>query len=237
MMPTQTDFIILCGGQGTRLRTVLGESQKVLASVGDEPFLDLLIKYIHTQGASRVILATGYKADEVQNHVQDKFRNMTIEFSRENEPLGTGGAVKQAWAKVTTEHFFVLNGDSFCPVDFEAMLDLHIAYQSNATVALAKMEQGQDYGSVMLDDAGCVTAFQEKVPSGNLTYVNAGVYCFRNDFKQALPNVARFSLEKDFFPSIIGKGFCGYVTDQSFHDIGTPQRLKDAVDQIKKLWP
>ncbi|MBL8012293.1 MAG: nucleotidyltransferase family protein [Candidatus Omnitrophica bacterium] len=236
-MSITTDFVILCGGQGTRLRSIVGDSQKVLVPVGKEPFLDLLIKYIRAQGGRRVILATGYKADDVQAHCRDLFKDMDIDFSRENEPLGTGGALKQAWQKVRTDNFFVLNGDSFCPVEFETMLDLHIAYQSHATVALAKVDDSQDYGSVILDDAGCVTAFQEKVPSGNLTYLNAGIYCFRNDFKNELPDVNKFSLERDFFPSIIGKGFCGYVTDQSFHDIGTPQRLNEAVEKIKKLWP
>ena len=235
-MAINTDFIILCGGQGTRLRSVVGDSQKVMAAVGDEPFLDLLIKYIRAQGGRRVILATGYKADDVEAHYDGRFKDMTIEFSREEEPLGTGGAIKRAWSKIQSENFFVLNGDSFCPIEFETMMDLHIAYQSAATVALAKVEDGQDYGSVMLDDAGCVTAFQEKVPTGNLTYVNTGIYCFRDDLKKELPSTRKFSLERDFFPSIIGKGFCGYVADKSFHDIGTPERYKEAVQQMRKLW-
>ncbi len=231
-----TDFIILCGGQGTRLRSVVGESQKVMASVDDEPFLDLLIKYIKAQGGRRVILATGYKADDVETHYQGRFKDMAIEFSRETEPLGTGGAVKNAWSKVQSEDFFVLNGDSFCPVLFETMLELHFAYQANATVALAKVQDGQDYGSVMLDDAGNVTAFQEKVATSHLTYVNTGIYCFRQDLKQFLPAASKFSLEKDFFPSIIGQGFCGYVTEESFLDIGTPERYKQAAQQMRKLW-
>ena len=230
------DFIILCGGLGTRLRSVVGESQKVMVAINDEPFLDLLIKYIRAQGGRRVILATGYKAEDVETHYHGRFADMTIEFSREEEPLGTGGAVKNAWSKVTSENFFVLNGDSFCPIIFETMLDLHIAYQASSTVALARVEDGQDYGSVMLDDAGCVTAFQEKVPTSNLTYVNTGVYCFREELKESLPASSKFSLERDFFPSIIGKGFCGYVTDRSFLDIGTPQRYKEAAQQMRKLW-
>lgn len=231
-----TDFIILCGGQGTRLRSVVGESQKVMASVGEEPFLDLLIKYIRSQGGRRVILATGYKADDVESHYKRHFMDMTIEFSREEEPLGTGGAIKNAWSKIHTDHFFILNGDSFCPVEFETMLELHMAYQASATVALANVEGSQDYGSVMLDDAGAVTAFQEKVPMGNLTYVNTGIYCFRKDLQNELPAAKKFSLEREFFPSIIGKGFCGYVTDKSFHDIGTPERYNEALEQMRKLW-
>lgn len=231
-----TDFIILCGGQGTRLRSVVGESQKVLASVDDEPFLDLLIKYIRAQGGTRVILATGYKADDVEAHYQGRFKDMTIEFSRESEPLGTGGAVKNAWAKVTTETFFVLNGDSFCPIIYETMQDLHFAYQASATVALSKVQDGTDYGGVMLDDAGNVTAFQEKVPTSNLTYVNAGIYCMNRDLEGMLPSENKFSLEKDFFPSIIGKSFCGYVTEESFLDIGTPERFKQAAQIMRKLW-
>lgn len=231
-----TDFIILCGGQGTRLRSVVGESQKVMASVDDEPFLDLLIKYIRAQGGKRVILATGYKAEDVEEHYQGLFQDIAIEFSREFEPLGTGGAVKNAWSRVKSDNFFVLNGDSFCPVVFETLLELHYAYQASATVALSKVEDGRDYGSVMLDDAGNVTAFQEKVPTGQLTYVNAGIYCLNYELKGLLPSVPRFSMEKDFFPSIIGKGFCGYVTDEAFLDIGTPERYQQAARQMRKLW-
>ncbi len=223
-----TDFIILCGGQGTRLRSTIGESQKVMASVGDEPFLNLLIKYIAKQGGRRVILATGYKSQDVETHyAAGSFEGVGIEFSREDVPLGTGGAIKKACGLVKTENAFVLNGDSFCPVDFEQMLRFHSACKASATVAVAKVLDGQDYGTITLDGQNHISAFQEKVAVG-VAYVNAGIYCFKRGIETQMPSEEKFSLEKDFFPRLVGPSFYGFAVKVPFFDIGTPERYEMA---------
>lgn len=228
-----TDFIILCGGQGTRLRSTIGESQKVMASVGDEPFLDLLIKYIHKQGGRRVILSTGYKAQDVEAHYPGgTLKDVTIEFSREDVPLGTGGAVKKACGLVQTEHFFVLNGDSFCPVDFEKMFAFHVANDAQASVAVAHVLDGQDFGTITLDGQSRISAFEEKVAGGS-SYVNAGIYCFKRGIEKQMPQEEKFSLEKDFFPRLVGPSFYGFVVGLPFFDIGTPERYEMAKRHLK----
>jgi D-glycero-alpha-D-manno-heptose 1-phosphate guanylyltransferase len=228
-----SDFIILCGGQGTRLRSTIGESQKVMASVGDEPFLDLLIKYIKKQGGRRVILSTGYKAQDVEAYYAGgRFQDVVIEFSREDTPLGTGGAIKKACGLVRTENFFVLNGDSFCPVEFAHMLEFHVRHDAQASVAVAKVIDGQDYGTITLDSESRIGAFQEKV-AGGAAYVNAGIYCFKKGIEAQMPHEDRFSLEKDFFPRLAGPTFYGYVVALPFFDIGTPERYEAAKQHLK----
>jgi D-glycero-alpha-D-manno-heptose 1-phosphate guanylyltransferase len=226
------DFIILCGGQGTRLRSAIGESQKVMASVGKEPFLDLLLKYLQKQGARRVILATGYKSEDVERHYPDgRFEDVAIEFSREDMPLGTGGAIKQACGLVRTNHFFVLNGDSFCPIDFHKMLEFHQEHKAPASVAVSKVFDGTDYGTITLDDRGHISRFREKAAAG-IAYANAGIYCFKRGIDAQMPT--KFSIEKEFFPHLAGEGgLYGFVVDVPFFDIGTPERYQQAQKYLK----
>jgi D-glycero-alpha-D-manno-heptose 1-phosphate guanylyltransferase len=228
-----TDFIILCGGQGTRLRSTIGETQKVMASVGDEPFLDLLIRYIQKQGGRRVILSTGYKAQDVEAHyASGQFEQTTVEFSREDVPLGTGGAIKKACSLVKTPQFFVLNGDSFCPANYKSILSFHHIHNAQATLAVSKVADGKDYGTITLNGENRINAFQEKTVGGK-AYVNAGIYCFDHGIESLMPPVEKFSLEKDFFPTLVGKNFYGCVIEQSFYDIGTPERYALAQKYLK----
>jgi D-glycero-alpha-D-manno-heptose 1-phosphate guanylyltransferase len=228
-----TDFIILCGGQGTRLRSAIGESQKVMAYLGNEPFLDLVIKYIQKQGGRRVILSTGYKAQDVEAHYAGgRFKDVTVEFSREEMPLGTGGAIKKACGLVQTEDFFVLNGDSFCPVDFGKMLAFHRARQAQASVVVSKVPNGSDYGMIVLGAESAISAFQEKAAGGS-AHVNAGIYCFKRGIDTLMPPDENFSLEKDFFPQLVGNSLYGFSVDLPFLDIGTPERYELAKKYLK----
>ena len=222
------DYVILCGGQGKRLRFVVSQVPKVLAPVGGKPFLDILIAYLQTQGAKRVILSTGYKADVIERHCRGRFQNLAIVFSHEKSPLGTGGAIKKACAMIRSKDFFVLNGDSFCRLDFKKLLAAHKKNNALATLAVSKVKGTKDYGTMTLGDAGRVLAFEEKTKGARNAYVNVGVYCFRRDIDTFMPRKNKFSIERDFFPNLVGKDFYGFVTTQKFIDIGTPQRYRQA---------
>ena len=119
-MAINADFLILCGGLGTRLRAVTGETPKVMAQVQGEPFLDFLIRYLVKQGAKRIILCAGYKVEALKSHYQKIFKDIDLMFSVEPEPLGTGGALKNAQSLVKSEYVLGLNGDCFTPVDYRA---------------------------------------------------------------------------------------------------------------------
>jgi len=220
-----TDFIILCGGQGSRLRPAIGQSQKVLAEVNHRPFLNLLIQHIKAQGGKRVILSTGFQADSVESYYRKNNSGLVIDCVREDVPLGTGGAVKKASAFIHSEYFFVLNGDSFCPVDFENHLNFHQGCHAVCTIAVSPVTDNKDYGTITLDPQKKILAFEEKIASSASRYVNAGVYCFQKSISDFMPKEDRFSIERDFFPKLIGKAFYGFETDKEFIDIGTPERL------------
>jgi len=96
MKTSDCDCVILCGGLGERLRGIIGEAPKVMAQINGRPFLDFILDYLKDQQVQRVILCTGYKADVIENYYRRRDCGLTVDFSRENEPLGTGGALRHA---------------------------------------------------------------------------------------------------------------------------------------------
>ncbi len=226
--------VILCGGLGKRLRSVVGESQKIMAQVDGQPFLDILLTYLKIQGIKRVVLCTGYKADSVEHYYRENTQGLTIEFSREEEPLGTGGALKNAQNLIKSDSFFLLNGDSFCAADLNAFFDFHQIKKSMATVAVSKVTDGKDYGTITLDPNFKITAFKEKDQKSANAYVNAGIYCFNKQVFSLMPDQQKFSLECDLFPKLVNKDLYGFVIKEEFFDIGTPERYNQIKNILKK---
>lgn len=228
------DGVILCGGLGKRLRSVVADVPKVMAPVKGGPFLDLVIGHLKAQGIGRVVLCTGYKADLVERHYRNHRFGLTIDFSRENVPLGTGGALKNARGVIFSEPFFVLNGDSFLAADFRAFLDFHKGKKSMATMMVARTAAGKDFGCLRLDDDGRIVDFREKIDGPEKPLVNAGIYCFDQDIFRRMPERKEFSLENDLFPGLVGGRFYGYCVDNAFIDIGTPERYAVAEQHLEK---
>ncbi len=226
------DVFILCGGLGTRLRSVTGEAPKVMAEVGGKPFLDVVIEYLKQQGFQRVILCTGYQASVIEEYYRKNFFGLSIEFSREQEPLGTGGALKNVQTFIQSDLFFVLNGDSFCPVDFKNFLNFHKDKQTLATLSVSRVDESKKFGGVALDETNKITGFHEKEEGNNYPYVNAGVYCLSRNIFSLMPEEKKFSLEYDFFPKMVKENIYGFFVEKSFFDIGTPERLKKARKEI-----
>ncbi|MFA5088785.1 MAG: nucleotidyltransferase family protein [Candidatus Omnitrophota bacterium] len=234
----KTDAVILCGGLGTRLRTEIGEAQKVMAQIGGRPFLDIVLRHLLGQGFRRVILCTGYKKENVSEYYQKNTLGMELVFSEEAEPLGTGGALKQAGEKIQSDPFFVLNGDSYCPFRFVDLLEFHFFKKAQATIVLTRTTGRKDVGSVSIDADDRITGFREKsaiLPQQKgrrRVYVNAGIYCFGKEILSFMPSQGKFSLEQDFFPSLTDKRFYGYETAEDFIDIGTPQRYQASQEKL-----
>jgi len=233
----QIDAVILCGGLGKRLRTEIGDAQKVMARVGGQPFLDFLLTYLQGQGLSRVILCTGFQAESVEQYYVNRDLGLRITFSREDEPLGTGGAIKNAQTLIHSDPFFVMNGDSYCPLDYRRLLDFHYAKKAAVTVVAAPQSDQRDFGTLTLapEPSDKVTCFEEKIEGAGEScpqdvLVSAGVYCFSQSLFSSMPADRVFSLEKDFFPAMVGKDFYGYLCQSKFFDIGTRERY----NQVKK---
>ncbi len=227
------DVVILCGGQGQRLRAVVPETQKVLAQVNGQPFLDILIGYLKKQGIQRIILCTGYKAGHVEEYYREQNQELIIEFSREEEPLGTGGALKNASHFINTDPFFVFNGDSFCSVDLMSLLDFHHSKLARASIVVSRVDEASSFGGITLDDSLKIVGFREKQKEDTPRYVNAGIYCLNEDVFSLMPEERKFSLEYDFFPDLVGRGFYGFCVKEEFLDIGTPERYRKAKEVLK----
>lgn len=226
--PEDTDVLVLCGGVGKRLREVVQDVPKPMADIGGRPFLDILLRYVSDFGFRRFILCTGYMGEKVKQYFEEQ-ENMEIYFSEEDEPLGTGGAVKNAESYVRSRAFLVMNGDSICKMDLVDLLDFHQSMQALASIALVESGAEADYGSVEINGEQRVLGFLEKKKSTG--YVNAGVYVFDRDLIKLMPDGA-FSLEYDIFPNVLDRNVYGYVTTCGLFDIGTPERYERARKEL-----
>lgn len=234
---SKTDMIILCGGLGTRLRSTIGPSQKIMAAVGEEPFLNKVLRHLQEQGFRRIILAVGYQAQQVEEYYRAHDLGLTIEFSKEDIPLGTGGAIKNAQALVVSDQFFAMNGDCFCSLNYQEFLKFHLAKESAATLSVAKIADSRDYGTILLGTDDMIIGFEEKKDVVGGGFVNIGAYCFNKSIFQFMP-AGKFSIEVDFFPVLpvkLGECFRGFVVEQEFLDIGTPDRYSSAEETIRKV--
>ena len=231
---SQIDVLILCGGLGKRLRKKVPETQKVLAPVDDRPFVDILINYLSKQGFRRFILCAGYKADSVEEYIRKAQGNLKVEISREQEALGTGGAIKYARELIKSDHFIALNGDSYCQLDYKMFFDFHLTRCSKVTLALVKQDDVGDFGSITMNRENRITGFKEKVKKDSPQLINAGIYCFTNEIFELMPKEKAFSLEKDFFPRLAGGDIYGFLTKGVFIDIGTPERYEQARTYFRK---
>ena len=233
MTVNECDGVILCGGLGKRLQGIVHDVPKVMAQVDGHPVLEFIIEFLKSQNIERVVLCTGHKADMVEQYYRRQDCGVTIDFSTEHEPLGTGGALKNAREVILSDPFFVLNGDSLLSVALQDFLDFHRGKKSLASMLVAEVKDGKDFGSLEIDENQRVIHFHEKDQGAKKRLVNAGIYCFSQTIFSCMPKTKKFSLENDFFPSLIGKQFYGYCTDQEFVDIGTPERYASAKQKLQ----
>lgn len=223
------DVLILCGGKGRRLKKITGKTPKPMVRIGKRVFLDILIDYLRSFGFRRFILGVGYQAQFIINYYnRRKVSGRQIVFCRENKPLGTGGAVKNAKRFIKSRDFLVLNGDTFSKFDARDFVKFYKRKKAKLLVLLRKVESGGDYGLITVNKKLRVAGFNEKTPSGPGCYVNAGVYLFNKSIFSQMPKKAFFSLEYDFFPLVAKKDFYGYKKSGFFIDIGTPDRFMEA---------
>ncbi len=232
-----TPALLLVGGLGTRLRSVVPSAPKPLASVGKKSFLELLVRQLKHQGIRRVILCTGYLADQVENEFGDgRALDLEISYSKELEPLGTAGAVKLAQPQLgSASEFLVMNGDSFLEINLASLLQFHRDHRALVSLAVVKVEDSSRYGTVQVDRSQKVIGFVEKAGSNGPGLVNAGVYVFSPEVLQSIPQ-GRSSLEKDVFPCLLGKGVYAQEHSGMFIDIGTPEDYARAQQLCDRLY-
>ena len=235
MDPARIDVAILCGGKGTRLQSVVPDRPKPLAEVAGTPFLEHLIRWAAGQGFRRFILCAGYMAEQIDVFAKKMARDgLSVECLTEPNPLGTGGALRFAADRMSSDPVLVLNGDSFCDVDLAKFLDFFSAKRCLAALVLAPAPAGEArFGTVEADASGEIRSFQEKAPGPGAGRINAGVYLIGHDPITGMPGAAPFSLEKELFPSLIGNGLFGMRSEGRFIDIGVPEDYRRAQEMFR----
>ena len=219
------DVVILAGGLGTRLRSVVSEVPKCMAPVAGRPFLWYLLEQLRHYRVRRVILSVGYLREVIQAWIGEHGAEYPFEFvfAVEEEPLGTGGGIRLAASMAQSADVVVLNGDTFYDADLQALVDARKAAGVPIAIALKPMRDFDRYGTVELGAGGIIGAFRVKAPCAE-GLINGGIYALDPGSGVMEGHGARFSFEKDVLePQCARRQLAGMVQDGYFIDIGIPQ--------------
>jgi NDP-sugar pyrophosphorylase family protein len=223
------DALILAGGLGTRLRTVVSDRPKPLADVDGRPFLERLLGQLARYGYRRAILCVGYRGEQVREQLGDRHGTLALDYSFEQQPLGTGGALRNAAHMLQTPHVLALNGDSYCDMDLAAFAAAHLSYGGDATVAVLHRDDRSRAGAVDLDADGRVVTFASRPVTADPGLINAGLYMFRRVALDAIPQGGAVSLESEVLPDLAARrALFGWRVESDFIDIGTPESYRGA---------
>lgn len=227
--------ILLAGGLGTRLRSVVNDRPKPMALVEDKPFMEYLIQELKKNGITDIVMAVGYKGSMVEDYFEDgKAQGVHIQYSYEEEPLGTAGAIKNAASKLQEDTFFVLNADTFYKMDYQKLIENNKAADAIMTLVLREVDDISRYGKATLTD-GILTGFNEKTADSVPGTINGGVYLLKKDILDEIPE-GKVSLENEIIPKLLDKKACisGIVNDGYFIDIGVPEDYFKFIEDVKK---
>ncbi len=220
---------ILAGGRGTRLRSAVGDLPKILAPVNGKPFISILLRQLADAGLKRVLFLTGFGADQVEQVLGDRFAGMTLAYSREPSPLGTGGALRHALRHVHSQTILLLNGDSYCAIDLADLVDQHRCREADMTLSLSRVKNCSRFGQVQTDATGRVSGFLEKQNLAKPGWINAGIYVIEKKLVDTIQATPPISLEIDLLPTWIRTAsIFGYRGSERFLDIGTPDSYAEA---------
>jgi D-glycero-alpha-D-manno-heptose 1-phosphate guanylyltransferase len=216
--------LVLVGGLGTRLRKVVSDRPKPMATIQGRPFLEWLVRYLKEQGIEKLIFAAGYMAEMIQEHFGDgSLFGLSIEYSLEDEPLGTGGAIRHAAPSLTEDRFFLINGDTLFAADLSAMCAAHERLDAHLTLAMHFVDNNSRYGQVLLNGE-CIIGFLEKPADPTPSWINGGIFLMNRDVLDRFPDQKKFSFETDVLPSLVVEQVCvGVQQDAYFVDIGLPE--------------
>jgi mannose-1-phosphate guanylyltransferase len=226
--------LILAGGEGTRLRPLTSTIPKPVVPLVDRPFITFMLEWLRGHGVDDVVLSTGHMASGVRNVLGDgSGLGIRLRYVEEQEPLGTGGAVKLA-ESFLDERFLVLNGDVLTDFDLSAQLAAHESTGARGTLALIAVSDPSAYGLVRLEDDGAVRDFLEKPAPDQIDthLVSAGAYVLERSVLELMPPDTNVSIEREIFPRLIDDGLYGHAAQGYWLDIGTPQHYLRATFDI-----
>ena len=228
------EAIILTGGEGTRLRSVIKDIPKTMADINGKPFMKKTLDYLNEQNIDRVILAVGYKKEYIENFFKNQYKNIELVYSEEERKLDTGGAIKLALSKCKDENVLVMNGDIYARPNIMKMFEEHKRNKSDVTILIKEMENVNRFGIVQTKMNRCI-CFKEKqfMTKAN---INVGMYIIKKDLFVNKINDEKFSFEKDYLEKYVTYDKINAVIyDGEFVDIGLPEdyyKMKTKEKQI-----
>lgn len=222
--------VILAGGLGVRLRPLTYEVPKPMVPVAGKPYLEHQFVYLRKQGFRDVVLLIGYLGEQIEKWFGDGSRlGLSIRYSREETPLGTGGAVLRA-LPLLADRFVIIYGDSYLPIDYSDVLFRMEEAGASGNLVVYDNRDGDTSvrNNICLTDDGFVARYRKDAPEeAGLTHVDAGVAAMRKAALESWDGPEKFSLESGLYTKLIQRrAMLAYPTRQRFYDIGTPERLK-----------
>lgn len=226
------EAIILAGGFGTRLQSVVADVPKSMAPIGGKPFLEILLNTLAAKGFTKIVLSLGYMSDKITSHFGTHFSGMQLDYVIDPRQLGTGGATQNALSHCEEDHVFIFNGDTFLDLEVSQVEEKWLSHHRPIMVVRHVPETSR-YGRVKVDGER-VILFSEKGESGP-GLINAGCYLFP---KKLLDNHARgesFSLENEYLATAVQAcRFDVFETEGHFLDIGIPADYERAQIELCK---
>ncbi|WP_141281006.1 sugar phosphate nucleotidyltransferase [Pseudonocardia hydrocarbonoxydans] len=235
------EAVVLVGGKGTRLRPLTLSAPKPMLPTAGVPFLAHLLSRIRAAGVRHVVLGTSYLAETFSAHFGDGAAlDLRLTYVVEDEPLGTGGGIRNVAAHLSAEHVLVFNGDVLAGTDLTAVVDTHRRTDADVTLHLVRVPDPRAFGCVPTDADGRVTAFLEKTPDPPTDQINAGCYVFRRSVIDSIPAGRAVSVERETFPGLLaaGRRVSGHVDSAYWRDMGTPADLvQGSADLVRGVAP
>lgn len=227
------EAIILAGGLGTRLRSVVSDVPKPMAPINGRPFLEILLDHIGKYNFEHIVLSTGYMHEKIEQHFGENYKGIKISYAIEESPLGTGGGILNAFSKCNEDDVVVLNGDTLFEIDYDTLAVFYRTHPTRLAVVLRQVSDTSRYGAVTTDCCDCISRFSEKDASHGAGSINGGIYMMNRSLFKGFNIGEKFSFEKDIMQKrFTEEKFYAYVSGDFFIDIGIPEdyeRLNDLV--------
>ena len=219
--------IVLVGGMGTRLKSVISDLPKPMAPLNDKPFLFYTLSHLVSENVSKIILSTGYLSSIIENYFGAHFLGIPIVYSVEDHPLGTGGAIKKALSYVEEEEVCVLNGDTYFEIDYQKLHEALFKSDADGVIALKEVKESSRYGTVEITKEGKIVSFCEKQYQ-DLAIINAGVYLIKKSLFAKNMEQENFSFETFLSTQTDKLTLFGCIFYEEFIDIGIPEDYQKA---------
>ena len=228
------EAIVLAGGFGTRLKSMVPDLPKPMAPVAGRPFLEILLSMLASKGFTRVVLSLGFMSEKIISYFGDNYLGMRLVYEVESIPLGTGGAIRAALTRCLDNHAFIFNGDTYLELEVDALERLwHV--QQNSIIVVREVADTIRFGRVEIVN-GQIGAFLEKGLAG-YGLINAGCYVLSKDALEEFPLNQPFSIETEFFiKNLKSKRLDSFVTSGRFIDIGVPNDYVRAQTELANCY-